>query len=114
MEPSMPLRTVLLLALAVAADPAEARQLGASPDRIPALVSRLEQAGAEGDRSAIEGLGVETYVPGLAEFASLAAPVPTRFVVKERDRSELPDGTQRLLLEVFTQRGSEAQITTWR
>ena len=75
---------------------------------------RLEQAGAAGDRAAIEALSNDPSMSGLADFANLAAPTPSRFVVKERDRSELLDGAQRLLLEVFVQRGSEAQITTWR
>lgn len=110
----MPLRAVLLLALAVAADPAGARQLPASSDRITSLVVRLEQAGAAGDRAAIEALAVNRSISGLPDFADLVVPTPVRFVVKERDRSELTDGSQRLLLEVFAQRGSEAQISTWR
>jgi hypothetical protein len=114
MERSMRLRAVLLLALAVAADPARARQLPISADRISALVARLEQAGAAGDRPTIQALAIDSSVEGLGDFFTLTVPTPVRFVVKERDRSELTDGSQRLLLEVFAQRGSEAHISTWR
>ena len=98
----------------MAADPTRAGQLPASPDRITALVVRLEEAGAAGDRAAIEALAASPSIPGLPDFVGLLIPTPVRFVVKERDRSELTDGSQRLLLEVFAQRGSEAQISTWR
>jgi hypothetical protein len=114
MELSMRLPALVVLALAVAADPAAARQLPASADRIAALVAQLEQAGATGDRAAIQALAVNGSVEGVDDFAGLVMPAPLRFVVKERDRMELLDGSQRLLLEVFLQRGPEAQISTWR
>jgi hypothetical protein len=114
MELSMRLGAVLLLALAVAADPAAARQLPASTDRIAALVAQLEQAGTAGEPAAIQALGASASAEGLDNFAGLVTPKPLRFVVKERDRMELLNGSQRLLLEVFLQRGPEAQISTWR
>lgn len=98
----------------MAADPARAGQLPASSDRITSLVVRLEQAAAAGDRAAIEALAASPSISGLPDFVGLVIPTPVRFVLKERDRSELADGSQRLLLEVFAQRGSEAQISTWR
>ena len=110
----MPFRAVLLIALAVAANPAGARQFPSSADRIGAFVARLEAAGGAGSRETIEALAVGPGIPGLSEFVRLVVPAPARLVVKERDRSELTDGSQRLLLEVFAQRGSEAQISTWR
>lgn len=110
----MAFRAVLLIALAVAANPAGARQLPASADRIGAFVTGLEAAAAAGNREAIEALAVAPNISGLSDFARLVVPAPARLVIKERDRSELTDGSQRLLLEVFAERRSEAQISTWR
>jgi hypothetical protein len=44
----------------------------------------------------------------------MMTPTPTRVVIKERDRTPARDGSQRLLLEVFTQRGMEGRVGTWR
>jgi hypothetical protein len=115
MELSMRLRAVLLLVVAVVAtDSVSARQLPDSGDRIAALVTHLEEAGATGQGAAIQALAVNPTITGLTDFVTLTLPIPVRFVVKERDRTELMDGSQRLLLEVFVQRGTEAQISTWR
>jgi peptidase M1-like protein len=111
----MRLRALFLLAFAVAAVPATARQVAPTEDAVSALVARLEQAAVIGDGSAIRALGTsDAPVPGLDEFADLAEPAPARFIIKERDRTPLLDGSERLLLEVFIQRGSEARIGTWR
>lgn len=101
-----------LFALAFLAAPAYARQT-APADPITLLVERLEQAGAAGEAAAILALGVAPDVPGLRLFAELGQK-PARFVVKERDRAELPTGGDRLLIEVFAQFGNEAVISTWR
>jgi hypothetical protein len=56
----------------------------------------------------------EPEAAGLRFFASLASPVPTRVIIKERDRTPRePDG-ERLLIEVFIEYGQESTITTWR
>jgi hypothetical protein len=110
----MLLRAVLLIALAVAANPAGARQFPPAADRISAFVTALESAAAAGNREAIEALAAAPDISGLADFVRLAVPAPAQLVIKERDRSELTDGSQRLLLEVFAERRSEAQISTWR
>ncbi len=47
-------------------------------------------------------------------FAALAAPKPTRFIIKERDRAALEPEGESLLIEVFGEYGSQATITTWR
>jgi hypothetical protein len=50
----------------------------------------------------------------LDEFARMMTPKATRVVIKERDRTATRDGSQRLLLEVFTQRGIEGRVGTWQ
>ncbi|MGH8636109.1 MAG: M1 family aminopeptidase [Burkholderiales bacterium] len=102
-----------LFALALLAVPAYAGQ-NAPADPITLLVERLEQAGAAGEAAAILALGMAPDVPGLRVFADYLSPKPVRFVVKERDRAELPTGGDRLLIEVFAQFGNEAVISTWR
>jgi hypothetical protein len=108
----MVLRALLVLAL-VGVAPAAARQ-GTTPDATTALVLRLEQAAAAGNSAAILELGVTPDAPGLRGFAAIVSPPPTRFIIKERDRTALPTSGERLLLEVFGEFGSEAVITTWR
>ncbi len=41
-------------------------------------------------------------------------PAPTALVIKERDRTPLPGGGQRLLLEIFAARDTEARVFTWQ
>jgi hypothetical protein len=103
----------LLLVLA-SAGPAAAGQGSPGADRITELIGRLEQAGVAGNRDSILALGVSSSTPGLSDFAEVAVRAPSRFIIKERDRSPLEDASERLLLEVFVQRGSEAVISTWR
>lgn len=106
----MVLRALLALALSsgmqVAAQP--------QPDQIADLIVRLERAVAEGDQDAIVALGARPDTFGLRSFATIAVPRPTRVIIKERDRTALPDSIERLLIEVFAQYGNEAAITTWR
>ena len=105
----------LLLLLALASTPSG--QPGQAPQRdaAAALVLRVEQAAGAGDRAAIVAMGVGNDRTGLEELAAtLTTPLPARVVIKERDRSSLPDGSERLLLEIFTERGIEARVATWR
>ena len=108
-------RVLLVLGCLAVAAPAAAGQRTAGEDGIATLLGYLEQTGLTGDRGAMIALGARSAsTPGLADFASVSDPAPARFIIKERDRTPLEDGSQRLLLEVFVQRGNEAQISTWR
>ena len=107
-------RSVLLLAFLAAGVARAGAQAVPADDPVGSVVAQLEQAGIAGNHEAILALGQSgRTVPGLAELASALQPTPARFVVKERDRSILEDGSQRLLLEVFVQRGTEADVATW-
>ena len=113
----LPRALLVLACLAVAATVAGGQRptVPGVEDGIITLVAHLEQTGQTGDRSAMLALGARNAsTPGLADFANVINPTPARFIIKERDRTPLEDGSQRLLLEVFAQRGNEAQITTWR
>ena len=86
-------------------------------DGIAALIRRLEQATAAGDRPAILALGIESISrPSFEDFAStLANPAPSRVAMFERDRAPLAGGrAQRLIVEIFSERGIEARLGTWR
>ncbi|MEP6916008.1 MAG: M1 family aminopeptidase, partial [Acidobacteriota bacterium] len=86
-----------------------------TPDGVATLVRRLEQAAATGDTRAILALGASTISrPSFEDFAgTLSRPVPTRLVIFERDRRPLGSGGQRIIIEVFVERGIEAQVSTW-
>jgi hypothetical protein len=104
---------VLTAIVLIAASPAAA-QTGA-PDPIELFVLRLEQAASSGDRAKVQALAhPDIDGAGVEDFAYAAIPAPTRLVIKERDRSTLDEGGQRLLLEVFIERGREARLSTWR
>lgn len=104
---------LLVAALAAAALPAAGAQNPSTDQEVAALVLRLEQVALVGDREAILALGTPgVSEPGLTEFADTVQPPAARFIIKERDRSPIIDG-ERLLLEVFIQRGGEARIATW-
>jgi Peptidase family M1 domain len=113
MKPAM---RILLLAAVVLI--AFVRAVSAQPagqgDPIELLVLQLEQAGASGDSDKVLALAhPDAQDAGLEEYAYWVNPAPTRVVLKERDRSVLPDGTTRLLLEMFVERGTEARLSTW-
>ena len=86
------------------------------PDGIGALLRRLEQAAAAGDRAAVLALGDPAISrPSLEDFArTLTSPPPTRLVVNERDRAPIDGALQRLVVEVFSERGIEGRLGTWR
>src|SRR5574339_1279092 len=103
----MALRSALLFALLLVAGPATG-QTTPEPDPIDLLVTRLQQAAEQGDVAAIEALAAEgSDRSGLEDFAGAMAVRTARVVVKERDRTPLDDGGQRLLIEVFVERGIE-------
>ncbi|HXW06584.1 MAG TPA: M1 family aminopeptidase [Vicinamibacterales bacterium] len=103
----------LLLALALAlASPAIAQR---APDDVELFVVRLEQLASAGDAAGIRGLRHPAAEAGdLGPFTELFVPVPARAVIKERDRTPIDGGGQRLLLEVFVEHGDEARVSTWR
>ena len=104
----------ILVALALMSAGSAAAQQADPPDPISALVLRLEAAAASGDVSGILALSGDTDVPALRELAWTASLNPTRVIIKERDRSTIATGGERLLLEVFAEFGMESAITTWR
>jgi hypothetical protein len=105
----------MLLALAVLSASAAAAVQPAPGDPITQVVERLERALAAGNGKAISEL-VAQDAPreGIDQFIWSTVPSPSRAVVKERDRLELLDGRQRLLLEVLIERGIEGELSTWR
>ena len=114
MESPMGLGATLLLALSFAAASAGAVQSQSSPppDAISTLMVRLEESALAGNRPAILALGAPSASAALGSLADTASPKPSRFVLKERDRMTMLDGSERLLLEMFVQHGSEARIFT--
>jgi len=85
-------------------------------DGVTTLLRALQQAAGAGDRAAILALGDDQISrPSFEEFATtLTAPPPTRVVVTERDRAPRDAGMLRLVVEIFTERGIEGRLGTWR
>jgi hypothetical protein len=105
----------LLVALALvlgAAVPAAAQT--PAPDPIPAFLDHVREIVLTGDTAAIRSLAVpEASGGGVEQFVRALSPPPTTLVIKERDRTALPDNGLRLLLEIFGARGTEARVFTW-
>jgi len=80
-------------------------------DPVTALVTRLEQVVRTGDVAALRSLGREEKA--VAELADWFGSAPARVVLKERDRTEIPSGGQRLLIEAFSEYGAEARLVTF-
>jgi hypothetical protein len=100
---------MLLLAVCQAA-----AQPPAPVDTVGLLVERLEQAVLSGDRARLASLEVPQLLgPGAEAFWRSMAPVPDQIVIKTRDRTPLTDGSEQLLLEIFSVRGQEARVGTW-
>ena len=98
----------LLISLALAVSgPAQATQ----PDPITLLLQQVEQAAAAANREAIRALGTE-HDSATDLAIALTSPPPSRIVIRERDRTAI-DGGQRLLVEVFWERGFEGRYGTW-
>src|SRR5262245_53704714 len=103
-----------LLAVVVSA-PAATAQSGTQADSIELFVAQLEQISGTGDRAKVLALRApDGDLAGIEDFSYTIVPTPARIVIKERDRARLDDGTWRLLLEIFVERGIEARISTWR
>jgi len=118
----MPLRTFagLCLLIVLAGVPGlagiQAPVVQPAPDGVAALLRRLQQAAAAGDRAAVLGLGdPHVSLPSFEDFATtVTTPTPSRVVVTERDRAPLDGGALRLVVEVFIERGIEGRLGTWR
>ena len=80
-------------------------------DPVTALVSRLEQVVRAGDVAALRTLGRDEK--SVAELADWFGPEPARVVLKERDRTDIPSGGQRLLIEAFAEYGAEGRLVTF-
>lgn len=109
-------RRIALLLLAALLVPVAAAAQTPAPDGIAALIRRLEQAAGAADSAAILRLGdPDVSRPAFADFATtVTSPAPTRTVMIERDRAPIPEGGQRIIVEIFTERGQEARLGTWR
>jgi hypothetical protein len=109
------MRARVLLALCVLW-PAGARAAQPGTDPVDVLVLRVEEAVAGGDARALRALAALDIDPApLDEFVTaLTSPPVTRATVRERDRGLLENGQQRLMLEIFMDRGGDGSVTTWR
>jgi hypothetical protein len=90
--------------------------LSAQPvDPLVRLVADIEAAANAGNPEAVRALARPALSQAaLSEFVqSLTFPKVSRATIKERDRSVV-GARMRLLLEVFTERGIEGRVTTWR
>ncbi len=84
-------------------------------DGVATFLLALEQAAANGDGAAIMRLCATTGCSGVEELAAtIGSPRPTRVIVKERDRAPLDNDVLQLVIEVFTERGIEGRLGTWR
>ena len=85
-------------------------------DGVAALLRRIEQAALAGDREAVLSLGDPAVSRvSFEDFANtLTAPRPNRVVAAERDRVTSTDGSLRLVVEIFIERGIEGRLGTWQ
>jgi hypothetical protein len=116
-----PVPARMLAAISVMVCLADLRVTVAQPvvqpvDGVTTLLRLLQQAAAAGDRAAILALGdSQISRPSFEDFATtLTAPTPSRVVVTERDRAPRDAGMLRLVVEIFTERGIEGRLGTWR
>ena len=110
----MAFRLLLALALVLGAgNPAVAQPAAPAPaDAIAAFIDRLRELAIGGDTDGLAALSVSGQ--NADEFVRAMTPAPTALVIKERDRTPLPGGGQRLLLEIFAARDAEARVFTWQ
>jgi hypothetical protein len=114
MKIPMIVRLLVALALFLGAAVPAAAQTPAAPDPIPLFLDRLRDVVLAGDPAAIKALAVAPASgESVDQFIGALSPPPTALVIKERDRTPLPDNGFRLLLEIFGARGTEARVFTW-
>ncbi len=123
--PSMPRRRAVPIAAAalalLMAGPGEVRTQQPLPlDGIVRLLLKIEQVMQAGNPDGYMDLLSSVAHRGLAREAAEALVVPgiTRAVIRERDRGPLegtlPGDGYRLMVEIFTERGRQARVVTWR
>jgi hypothetical protein len=85
-------------------------------DGVTRLVLAIEYAIRSGDDAALRALARPDANRGrVSEFAlAMTLQKVSELTVKERDREALTNGSQRLLLEIFTVAGGEGHVWTWR
>src|SRR6476620_2655054 len=108
----MAFRLLLALALVLGAGKPAVAQPAAPADAIATFIDRLRELALAGDTDGLAALSVSGQ--NADEFVRAMTPAPTALVIKERDRTPLPGGGQRLLLEIFAARDAEARVFTWQ
>ncbi len=108
----MAFRLLLALALVLGAGKPAVAQPAAPADAIATFIDRLRELALGGDTDGLAALSVSGQ--NVDEFVRAMTPAPTALVIKERDRTPLPGGGQRLLLEIFAARDAEARVFTWQ
>jgi peptidase M1-like protein len=109
----MAFRLLLALALVLGAGQPAAAQPAAPADAVATFIDRLRDLALSGDTDGLAALSVAGK--NADEFVRAMTPAPTALVIKERDRTPLPGGGgQRLLLEIFAARDTEARVFTWQ
>ena len=90
--------------------------LPAEPDGVTRLVLAIERATEAGDADALRALMAPSVrVAAMSDFVqSLTFPRATQSAIKERDRAATDDGGVRMMIETFTERGSEGRVMSWR
>jgi hypothetical protein len=107
----MPLRLRVVSAMVLIALDATA-QTG-TPEPIGALLAEVERVVLTGDRARFLTLAAAERTTGLDDFWRQMSPMPTQIVIKERDRSLLPDGAQHLVLDILTVRHDSGSVSSW-
>lgn len=107
----MPLRLRMVSAVLLIALDATA-QTG-TPEPVGALLAQVERAVLTADRARFLTLTAPDLTTGLDDFWRQMSPTPTQFVIKERDRSPLADGAQRLVLDILTVRNDSGTVSSW-
>ena len=108
----MAFRLLLALTLVLGAGHPAAAQPAAPADAVATFIDRLRDLALSGDTDGLAALSVAGK--NADEFVRAMTPAPAALVIKERDRTPLPGGGQRLLLEIFAARDTEARVFTWQ
>ena len=116
----MRIRAALISCAYVCLWPAAAVALQSGPpaetDGIRRLVSAIETAVQAGDDAALRALatpGIERAA--LSQFVqSMTLPKASSATIKERDRTPIAGGRERLMLEALTVSGAEGRVSSWR
>jgi hypothetical protein len=81
-------------------------------DGVSALLTRLEQVMRAGDVAALNALARDEKA--VADLSDWIATTPaTRIAFRERDRTQIPSGGHRLLIEAFFEFGAEGRLFTF-